>query len=70
MTVRARKKLKAMTQPPLPHPLQLIVVALSVASLSFNDNRRSPRSPCHRFTISKLRLCIGNERASDSGPRR
>jgi len=39
------KKLKGMTQPPLPHPLQLIVVALSVASLSFNDKQAEPPFP-------------------------
>jgi len=39
------KKPKGMTQPPLPHPLQLIVVALSVASLSFTMTGGAPVPP-------------------------
>ena len=41
---------KGMTQPPLPHPLQLLFCFVCRFS-QFCDGRQSPRSPGHRVTF-------------------
>lgn len=61
MTLRTKKP-KGMTQPPLPHPLQLIVVALSVASLSFTMTGGAPVPPATALLFqsyaSALAMCV------------
>jgi len=52
------KKLKGMTQPPLPHPLQLIVVALSVASLSFTMKGGAPVPPATALLFQSYAMIL------------
>jgi hypothetical protein len=59
---------KGMTQPPLPHPLQLLFYFVCRFSQS-RSGRQSPRSPDHLVTFLSYADAFGNARANDSGPR-